>query len=76
MRVQIFLVVKKLMTSSEQAQIFASKIGLLDIISCRTRVLINTIGSTTRLEMNKKNGVTKVKFLVIDIKFMLISSFI
>jgi hypothetical protein len=60
MRAQMFLVVKKLMESSEQAQIFASKIDLMSIVFDKVKIIVNSIGSTTRLEMNKKSGVAKV----------------
>lgn len=60
LRTQIFLVVKKIMNSSEQAQIFATKIDLIDILSIRTKVIVDTIGTLGRIDMNKKHGVTKV----------------
>lgn len=60
LRTQIFLVVKKIMNSSEQAQIFATKIDLMDILSIRTKVIVDTIGTLGRIDMNKKHGVTKV----------------
>lgn len=71
MRAQIFLTLKKLMSSSEQARIIASKIDLMGIVLNRVKIIVQSIGNTTRIEMNKKSGVQKVKIKIFFISHLI-----
>lgn len=60
MRVLIFVIVKKIMSSNEQVRLFALKIELLSVVRNRVKTLTSSIENTSPIEMNKKCGVQKV----------------